>query len=221
MTYVYIINKNGTMFPEMTMSLAEILPEREELLSVKNSSARFDTLMGRILLRYAVIREYGIVPQNTDIERNKFGKPRFCKEDNPYFSISHTKSCVACAVCDDADVGIDVETLSPGVDRQRIADRMFTDGERAYIYETETGRDERFCRIWTMKESYSKLMGLGLALPFSSFDVLDCKALSPAKFYPFQNSDKTPGCVCTAASGGVSFTECTVSDLVQTLDKYR
>lgn len=65
-------------------------------------------------------------------------------------------------------VGIDAEYIDPsmtGERMERIARRYFTDSEMEYIFSgsgiSETSR--RFYRVWTMKESYGKYTGGGIA----------------------------------------------------------
>ncbi len=77
-----------------------------------------------------------------DASRLRFpqgGKPRF--EEGPPFSISHTASRVAVAVCRDGEVGLDVED-----------------------FDEATAADEARTRLrqWTATEASLKLLGMGL-----------------------------------------------------------
>lgn len=65
-------------------------------------------------------------------------------------------------------VGIDAEYIDPAMTEERvgrISRRYFTDSEREYIFSDsdERGIRRRFYRIWTMKESYGKYTGGGVA----------------------------------------------------------
>ncbi len=85
------------------------------------------------------------------------GKPFL--EGGPFFSISHTKGLALCAV-EDWDTGIDTE-------RRRefpphLQERVFTIAER----ETAASSPDpgaMFTTLWTLKESYMKYTGMGLA----------------------------------------------------------
>jgi 4'-phosphopantetheinyl transferase len=77
---------------------------------------------------------------------------------------------VVCLVARQREVGVDVE------DRERrgrlldVADRYFSPTEvRALRALPAEERLERFFVYWTLKESYIKARGMGLAIPLSQF----------------------------------------------------
>ncbi len=84
-----------------------------------------------------------------------------------YFNISHTKGMVVCAVSE-REIGVDVEYVREA--KESLIRRICSKEEREYIWgkeETENvglnDIDLRFTRIWTLKESYVKAIGKGLA----------------------------------------------------------
>ncbi len=85
------------------------------------------------------------------------GKPYL--EDEPFFSISHTKGLALCAV-EEWNTGLDAERkrfFSP-----RLQERVFTPAERE-MAAASSDPDALFTILWTLKESYMKYTGLGLA----------------------------------------------------------
>lgn len=80
-----------------------------------------------------------------------------------YFSVSHSGDYAVCAL-DDHPVGIDIEVI--GKESRNIAERFFARDELEYI--TDTGS---FYHIWTLKESFMKVVGLGMRLPMDAFSV--------------------------------------------------
>lgn len=118
---------------------------------------------GRELLRFGLERQYGL----QGMVRQEAGKKPYLENiPDVYFSISHTSGLVACGI-DAREIGIDVEYIRP-YDR-RLMHRICTEEEIAYICggnrDEEQMQNERFFRLWTLKESYLKATGQGLAVP--------------------------------------------------------
>lgn len=91
------------------------------------------------------------------------GKPYF-NDNNIHFSISHSNNLAVC-VLNDKEIGIDtekIETFNP-----KLIDRICMDEEKQYIGNSS----ERFFEIWTAKEAYSKLTGLGLSIGLKNIEV--------------------------------------------------
>lgn len=101
-----------------------------------------------------------------EIAVNENGKP-FLAGLSLRFSLSHSGELAFCAVSDD-EIGADVQKISAY--DPRLAQRFFAAGERACI-EAASDRDRAFTRIWALKESYIKALGLGLSAPLGSFDL--------------------------------------------------
>ena len=98
------------------------------------------------------------------------------------FNISHTEGLVACMI-DERPVGIDVERIRPfrepamrkicsGEEIDWILGKRESERTEEYVTgidkRTDSGRTEmdfRFFSVWTMKESYGKALGAGLAMP--------------------------------------------------------
>ena len=97
-----------------------------------------------------------------EIAYNSQGKPYFLTNREIFFNISHSSNYVVCII-GDRPVGIDIEGGRKG--RQNLAWRFFDKSEAEWIEEGDS--DERFFRIWTLKEAYGKATGLGV------LDVLD------------------------------------------------
>ena len=97
------------------------------------------------------------------------GKPFFT--DGPgYFSISHTKNYVFCALSD-SEVGFDAEQ-SRTVSRN-AAEKILSADEKA-VFEASEDPDRQFLQFWTLKEAYLKYTGQGVFctdLRDFSFDV--------------------------------------------------
>lgn len=96
------------------------------------------------------------------------GKPYFIQPKGLFFNISHSGEWTVIALSD-GEVGCDIQKIGP-VD-MRVAERYFTPEESEALAEAGDGARDLFFRIWTVKESYLKALGTGLARPLNSFAV--------------------------------------------------
>ena len=93
------------------------------------------------------------------------GKP---VADNLFFNVSHAGDYVV-GVSSDCDVGCDIEKI---IDAPiEIAEHYFNRSEIEYI-ESEADKNKAFFTLWTLKESYMKMTGMGMSLPLDSFEII-------------------------------------------------
>ncbi|MGN0695733.1 MAG: 4'-phosphopantetheinyl transferase family protein [Oscillospiraceae bacterium] len=96
-----------------------------------------------------------------DISIAEKGKPYF-KDIPAQFSISHCKGYAVCAVCgrEEGALGVDCETVRQF--REASMKRIFSADEMDMI-RNSASPDLLCTRLWTLKESYVKYTGTGLA----------------------------------------------------------
>lgn len=122
-----------------------------------------------MLARKAIAEWCGVTAESIAFGIKEHGKP-YAKYLAVEFNISHLGDMVVCAV-DDKPVGIDIEQIRP-IDLT-IAKRICTDEELLYLfghtpaeqdftYTTDTKLLTRFFELWTAKEAYGKLVGVGI-----------------------------------------------------------
>lgn len=130
---------------------------REKVLRCKNELDRRRSLLAGILLQFGV-------------ENDR-------KEEQIFYSISHSGEYVIC-VLSDRRVGVDIENklrsvFSEGKEEQlsKIAKKCLTLGEQIH-FETceEDKKADVLLQYWTRKESYSKAIGKGLGIDFRTID---------------------------------------------------
>lgn len=114
--------------------------------------------------------QYGFEFEDSDIAKNEHGKPYFVNNKKLHFNISHSKE-MAAIVLDDKPCGIDIELLRDI--RYNVAERFFSKDELEWIDEA-CGEEKvlRFFKVWTGKEAYTKMLGIGLTVELNSFSVL-------------------------------------------------
>ena len=126
-------------------------------------------LLGDLLARYAVCKRAGVRHDQIQIGLNPYGKPELLHPENLCFNISHAGNWVVCAV-DRDPVGIDVEQIKPI--NPGIAERFFSPEEYlVLVSKKDAAMVNHFYRIWTLKESYIKMIGKGLSIPLQSFTI--------------------------------------------------
>ena len=112
-------------------------------------------------------------PQNWRFARNAFGKP-FIKDNNENieFSVSHVDNVVMIAVGRGVGVGLDVESVDQRLE-DTLSDHFCHASERQVLDTLPSAQRRRvFLELWTGKEAYTKMLGLGHSLEFRSLDVL-------------------------------------------------
>lgn len=130
---------------------------QEKILRLQNDVDKQRSLLAGILLNFG-------------LEKDRFAKQIF-------YSISHSGNYVICALSD-RRVGVDIENkfrsvFSESKEEQlnRIAKKCLTMGEEIRFHSCdEDEKADLMMNFWTRKESYSKAVGKGLALDFSTID---------------------------------------------------
>lgn len=135
------------------------------------------TLIGELLVRRRCLAMPGL-PPDLPLEYSPWGKPFLPHGAAEAFSISHSGEVVAAAFADAlSEVGLDVEAMA-AFDWEPVADRFHPEETAAIRKCGEADRLREFYRVWTLKEAYSKSLGMGLRLPWNRFSVLELPARS-------------------------------------------
>lgn len=93
------------------------------------------------------------------ISYGRYKKPYLRDYPNAQFNISHSGQFVACAVFD-RPIGVDVQEIVSY--RRDVAKCVFNPGEILQIESSPAPSDE-FTKLWTQKEAYLKMLGIGFA----------------------------------------------------------
>ena len=119
-----------------------------------------------------------------EIEIKNNGKP-YLKNENVYFSISHSKN-LALLVLSSSEVGADIENTKKERDYLSLAERYFTENECLEIKESENIK-ESFIRFWTAKEAYIKYTGEGFRRGVGYFEVSfkNCESIYKGEKMPY------------------------------------
>ena len=98
------------------------------------------------------------------MEYGRLGKPSLQAYPQLPFNLSHANGICVSAV-GSFPMGVDVEPIRPL--RPKVIRRICTEEERQLIAQA-SNPDEAFFRIWTLKESYVKAIGIGVSYPMQT-----------------------------------------------------
>lgn len=130
---------------------------RQEKLARTRNPRTYAQSLGAELLLLAALQELGGPMPPLEITCSEAGKPAL--QDGPAFSLSHSGERVLCALSDEA-VGADLQQLKPY--NPALARRFFSKEEAVWL-EEQRERDLAFSLLWSLKESYVKFLGSGIA----------------------------------------------------------
>ena len=181
-------NTTYSAYSDVTIQTTRAMVQAESALSRKLTSTALEIYLRRTPS-----------PEELTCElRDPGQKPYFPAYPDFHYNISHSDGIVVCGISDHP-IGIDIQRIPKNPDRiMKIAKRFFSEEEqKALIALKERCKRESmpvllsnhqqdalhsrhdnheceamcrlFCRYWTARESYIKLIGRGLAEPFENF----------------------------------------------------
>lgn len=118
------------------------------------------------LLEYGLMEEYCLDKEKIILQKHKYGKPYLMGRKDIYFNISHCQGMAACGIWK-RELGVDIEQIRPF--RPQIISKVLTDNEILQLEHSEK-KEEFFLRFWTLKESFIKAIGIGLAYPMKQIE---------------------------------------------------
>lgn len=126
-------------------------------------------LFADLLIRYILTQHAGLKSENISFGYTSYGKPFLKGFENTHFNVSHSGDWIVCAT-DDKAIGIDIEKIAP-IDFE-VAESSFSRKECEQLFSlSPVEQTNFFYDLWTCKESYLKLNGMGLSAPLDSFTI--------------------------------------------------
>lgn len=142
------------------------LEKQQRILRQRIKQNADNMVVGGALARYMLWKEFH-VPVDAKIGYGEFGKPYLLDYPRLQFNISHSGRYVACVVCD-RPVGIDIQKITPY--RPDVAAKVCRKVELIQI-ETSGNQATEFTKIWTIKEAYLKMLGVGLGHGLQAMEI--------------------------------------------------
>lgn len=147
--------------------------ERRRAARFRHLDQAWDYVISHALLRSLMSSGTDIPPSAWQMTVDARGKPSARAPGGvevPFFSLTHARGLVACALSSSARIGIDVEAMNRAPDLIELQEQILSKDERNATT-LMTDSQQFLLQLWTVKEAYSKAIGLGLALPFPSVTV--------------------------------------------------
>lgn len=156
---VYLVDINDFSYLEGLELLSEKRRKRVERYCFLDDKKR--CLIGGLLFRY-VLKE-----AEREVVEDENGKP-YLPNGKVKFNLAHAGKYVVLGVSN-GEIGVDIEDVREYI--ESVATECFLSQEREFIYSSDNP-NQTFFRLWTAKESVTKLFGLGLKMNPNSFSVL-------------------------------------------------
>jgi len=168
------VNIHKINLAQVSLSLTADLLDQDEQTRASRFVAediRQKYIVSHAFLRQVLSEYLDLKPQDIHYIYNKHGKPSL-KHNLVYFNLSHSGDVALVAVSKEASVGIDVEYKKPLEDFMSIAERFFAPEEITAIQAKPlTDQLDTFYTLWTRKEAYLKMLGLGVSFGLGRFVV--------------------------------------------------
>ncbi|MEV8315768.1 4'-phosphopantetheinyl transferase superfamily protein [Streptomyces sp. NPDC059900] len=139
-------------------------------LELTHPDVRTRFASSRVLLKFAAAAALHVPPQAVELGYTHTGRPYLRGYDGVHISLSHTDELLLVGLATGGVIGVDAELADrklygPGLDRH-----LCTPHEAAEIEAMPPEeRDPALVRLWTLKEAYSKAIGLGMQFRFTNF----------------------------------------------------
>lgn len=209
MVEVYALNIRESVEKKIIHKLIKFISS-DKAKRASNFRSREDsyrTVLGELLARYVICYESACLNKDIKMQLSVGKKPQLLYPNGLFFNISHSGDWVICGISN-CPIGVDIEHIKKNKCNLNVIERFFSSEEKNYLL--NDGKDintvTKFYRLWTLKESYVKADGRGLALPLKSFSIIpDVKkisvvtknALRQCEFRSFQLDDEYVGAICS------------------------
>jgi 4'-phosphopantetheinyl transferase len=172
-------------------------------LNQNHPANRNSAITARVLLRLGLSKavERAVGPAEWDFSVTAQQRP-VVAEGLPriHFSVSHVDQLAMVAISPHLNVGTDIECVDQNVAENVMAAFSHGDEQRSVRSLSDPQRIREFIRLWTLKEAYTKMVGVGHSLDFKVIKfVLDpielvsaggCTTSVPTQFESFYVSLK-------------------------------
>jgi len=160
-------NLNNNLFSVLLQYVSD--EKAKKIQRFKNIKDKSRSLVGDLLLRYIIMSKVDIANREIIFTFNDYGKPILNNYSHIHFNLSHAGNWVVVAF-DSNKVGIDIEYKRP----INLSSFKSIFSEQEYEQLKNLNIDQQmhsFYKLWTIKESYVKMIGEGLSMPLNNIEI--------------------------------------------------
>lgn len=151
------------------MLLDYVSKERKErLLRYRFDIDRKLSLYSALIVHMRAVQQLNLKNMEVHFIKREDGKPILDGYPEFHFNISHTRCAVMCGFSNE-EIGVDVEKINKAP--FDIMRKCFTQNETDSV-DTSVEDNPDFYKIWTRKEAYGKLRGIGITDDVFHFDTM-------------------------------------------------
>lgn len=151
---------------------------------------RHQYLVTRALIRSCLSSYFEVEPAAWRFEKNGYGKPEISFPEQAWplrFNLSHCEGLIMCGITRDYDIGVDAEDAHRATRAafESLTSYFSANEIKALNQLPSEQQKQRFFDYWTLKESYIKARGMGLAIPLDKFSFqFEADRLSGFELHP-------------------------------------
>jgi phosphopantetheinyl transferase len=167
---IWVASTDGLL---RSKSCLQLLTDKDwaSLVRVQDPANRNSAISARVLLRLGLSRatDRRIAPAQWDFSVNGQQRPIVANGlPQIHYSVSHIDRIAVVAISPNLNVGIDVESVDQNVTENVMAEFCHLDEQRSLRGLTHSQKIREFIRLWTLKEAYTKMIGIGHSLDFKT-----------------------------------------------------
>ncbi|XP_050293160.1 L-aminoadipate-semialdehyde dehydrogenase-phosphopantetheinyl transferase [Anthonomus grandis grandis] len=186
--WCFNISKWSPTYQELLLAVSCIQTEEKIRLNKFYFNKDFKySLIGRLMMRKFVSENCQMDYSAVKFIRDEHGRPLLENSElNVSFNVSHQGDyTVFVGECDSMALGVDVMKLEYTGGKSlheffRVMKRNFSTEEWKQVYAMKTKQEQigRFCRLWSLKEAYTKAVGVGITMKLDDLTFTPVKDLS-------------------------------------------
>jgi 4'-phosphopantetheinyl transferase len=149
--------------------------EQEQARAIANRNRRVAFIASRALIRLALSEYCGkmVRPDAWNFATNPYGKLTLARANKRKlsFSISYAMSMLVIGLSESAQIGVDLEPIPDWTYADVTWDSLTERETLTLLSMPAADRYNAFLKIWTLKEAYTKCLGVGVSLDFRDIEV--------------------------------------------------